>query len=102
MPIWALSDDLKLGVCCVNGNGGDNTLTFNNTGSAVLPIFYSNRDNRDKRHNQWQHIVRRRRNIGKISKTRAIIAGWHVAKGRESVLTIVAGKDFAALPHRGI
>ncbi|KAL3807626.1 hypothetical protein ACHAXA_005256 [Cyclostephanos tholiformis] len=58
MPIWALSDDLKLGVGCANENGGDSTLTFNGTGSAVLPVYYINRVNRDKRHSQWQKIVR--------------------------------------------
>jgi hypothetical protein len=58
MPIWALADDLKLGVGCANGDVGDSTLTFNKTGSAVLPIYYTNIDNRDKRHRQWQDIVR--------------------------------------------
>lgn len=58
MPIWALSDDLKLGVGCANGNGGESALSFNNTGSAVLPIYYTNIKNRDRRHRQWQDIVR--------------------------------------------
>ena len=56
MPIWALADDLKVGVGCANGRG-DRTLDFNNTGSSVLPIYYMNDVNRDNRHRHWQSIV---------------------------------------------
>ena len=56
MPIWALADDLKVGVSCAHGRG-DRTLDFNNTGSSVLPIYYMNDVNRDNRHRQWQGIV---------------------------------------------
>ncbi len=57
MPIWALADDLKVGVGCANGKG-DKTLDFNSMGSSVLPIYYTNQDNRDNRHRHWQSIVR--------------------------------------------
>jgi hypothetical protein len=57
MPIWSLADDIQVGVDCVN-NIGDRTLSFNNTGSSVLPIYYMNDINRNRRHDQWHSIVK--------------------------------------------
>jgi hypothetical protein len=57
MPIWSLADDIQVGVDCVN-NIGDRSLSFNNTGSSVLPIYYMNDINRNRRHEQWHSIVK--------------------------------------------
>ena len=42
--IWELdTDDLGLVVDCARGDG-KNSVTFNNTGSSVVPIYYLNDD----------------------------------------------------------
>jgi hypothetical protein len=57
MPIWALQEDIKVGVDCVN-RIGDGYLDFNNSGGTVLPIYYLNDDVRNRRHKHWERIVR--------------------------------------------
>jgi hypothetical protein len=56
-PIWELDKtDLGAAVDCARGNG-ENSLTFNNTGSSVMPIYYLNDDVRNTRVQKWQRIV---------------------------------------------
>jgi hypothetical protein len=57
MPIWALQEDIKVGVDCAN-RVGDGYLDFNNSGGSVLPIYYLNDDVRNRRHERWKKIVR--------------------------------------------
>ncbi len=56
-PIWELdTNDLAAAVECARGNG-KNSVTFNNTGSSVMPIYYLNDDVRNARVHKWQKIV---------------------------------------------
>jgi hypothetical protein len=57
MPIWALQEDIKVGVDCAN-RVGDGYLEFENSGGSVLPIYYLNEENRRRRHEVWKAIVK--------------------------------------------
>ena len=56
-PIWALHEDLQLGVDCANGLSS-RAVAFTDYSSSVLPIYYMNEDIRSKRHTLWQSIVK--------------------------------------------
>jgi len=56
IPLGGLSNDLRRAVNCAKGVGNE-SLNFDNSGSSVLPIYFTNEEFRNKRHQLWQSIV---------------------------------------------
>ena len=83
LPMWEVSEDTQLAVDCAHGRRAK-ALDFNDTGSSVLPIYYSNRKLGIRGTNCGLISFKRRKNIVAIERNsgcqRSRVGGGIVVK----------------------
>merc|ERR1712032_629422 len=63
-PMWEYHEDLQMAFNCANGiyTSNDkyvkNAVPFDTVQNNSKPIYYLNKENRNRRHSAWQRIVR--------------------------------------------